>query len=319
MDRFSGMMKLVYSVSKAKARTLDDEAMTWVVRLTSGESSPADNEAFRRWRDQDPEHLEALKRARALWQKLGSALPEVESRRDRSRRRAGMLKWSAAVAASLVLGTLFSFYYWTIGRFAQVTAIGERRTVSLTDGSEIVMSGDTALNVISGHGVRRVELARGEILVRARHDPAIPFVVHAGEARFRDVGTVFDVSLAGGGTQLVVLEGTVEVSKGDRRLLVDSDQAVAVDGTLGVVRAADAHAETAWVSGRLIFKNKTLPQILAALAPHYRGHIALLKSGTDGPLLTGTVDLDHIDEWLTALAQMQGLHATHIGGFTFLT
>ena len=52
---------------------LDREATTWVVRLTSGEATPDDEDAFRRWRDQSPLHGEALARARRLWLQMSLA------------------------------------------------------------------------------------------------------------------------------------------------------------------------------------------------------------------------------------------------------
>lgn len=319
VDRFPGMLRLVYSASRSKVRTLDDEAMSWVVRLTSGASTQDDHEDFRRWRDQSPEHLEALDRARALWRRLGSALPEVQRRRARRRRRAKALGWAAPIAACLLLGLHFGYGYWTSGRFDQVTADGERRTVLMADGSRIVMSGGSALDVEVGHGVRRIDLYRGQIFVEARHDPLDPLVVHAGEARFRDVGTQFQVSRKGDGARLVVSEGLVEASRDDRRRLVHAGQAVAIGRGFGVVQAVDAQAETAWVAGRLVFRNQTLPQILAALAPYHRGRIVVLRRGADWPPLNATVDLDHVDRWLVAVEQMQDLRATRIAGYTFLT
>ncbi|AUW59759.1 hypothetical protein C1T17_18440 [Sphingobium sp. SCG-1] len=313
------MIRLVYSASRAKARSLDDEAMGWVVRLTSGDASAEEYDDFRRWRDQGPDHLAALNRARQLWQQLETALPMVQQRQSRSRRRMIAFTRNIPVAASLLIGALFGYHYWTVGRFDQVTAVGERRIVALSDGSRLVMSGDTALNVRIGGGMRRIDLARGEILVRARHDMESPFVVHAGEAHFRDVGTVFDVSKKGDGGRLVVVEGLVEASRDDRRLLVAPGQSVAVNGALGALTAVDAQAETAWANGRLILRNKTLPQMLAALTPYYRRHIVLLKDTTGTPLLNASIDLDHIAEWLTALEQMQGIRVTHIAGYTFLT
>ncbi|MDF0542920.1 FecR domain-containing protein [Sphingobium sp. H39-3-25] len=313
------MMRLVYSANRAKAPTLDDEALDWVVKLTSGESSPEDHDAFRRWRDQSAEHLEALRRARAQWDQLGAALPSIQHDRDRRLRRQRRWKLGVPIAASLMLAISFGHGYWTSGRFDQVTAVGERRAFSLADGTRIMMSGDTALNVSFDKGVRRVELARGAIFVRVHHDAENPFVVYAGEARFRDVGTVFEVTRDGDGGRLVVEEGVVEASRGDRRKIVTANQAIAVTDNLGRLRWADAQAETAWVRGRLVLRNKTLPEILDILKPHYRGRIILLNSSFSTTRLNAEIDLHHIDSWLTALEGMKKIQATRLAGVTFLT
>lgn len=55
------------------AEDLDKRATEWLIRLTSGDATPEDEDAFRRWRDQDPLHAEALARARSFWLSLGLA------------------------------------------------------------------------------------------------------------------------------------------------------------------------------------------------------------------------------------------------------
>ena len=54
---------------------VEREAIQWVVRLTSGETKPADRVAFRRWKAQSPQHAAALNHALNLWLGVGRALP----------------------------------------------------------------------------------------------------------------------------------------------------------------------------------------------------------------------------------------------------
>ena len=65
-------------------RDLDDEALDWVVRLTSGDPDANEIEAFRAWRDQSPLHKAALADARKLWVDLGAILV-VSERENRTR------------------------------------------------------------------------------------------------------------------------------------------------------------------------------------------------------------------------------------------
>jgi len=53
---------------------VEREAIQWVVRLTSGETNPADRAAFRRWKAQNPQHAAALHHALNLWLGVGRAL-----------------------------------------------------------------------------------------------------------------------------------------------------------------------------------------------------------------------------------------------------
>src|SRR5580698_8219798 len=76
-----GMLHLVHSREDPDQPDIDEEAMAWVVRLTSGNSTPQEHEAFRAWRDSSAEHAAALDRARKVWSQLGTALPEIDRRR----------------------------------------------------------------------------------------------------------------------------------------------------------------------------------------------------------------------------------------------
>src|SRR3546814_13704016 len=66
-----------------------------------------------------------------------------------------------------------------------VTAIGEQRSATLADGSTVILSSGTALDVRFANGVRRATLARGEAFFEIRHDAAHPFTVDAGDCAVR--------------------------------------------------------------------------------------------------------------------------------------
>ena len=315
------MVRLVYEAVAPKERDLDEEALAWVVRLTSGASTPADHETFRRWRDETPEHAQALARARTLWTKLGTAIPEVERREarrvsSRSLRRAAV---AAPIAASLILSLGCGFEYWRVWRFDVVTAVGQRRTIALPDGSRALLAGDTAINLDYRRGVRRLELARGEAMFQVRHDALHPFVVHAGAAEIRDVGTVFDVARTRDGAKVVVSSGVVEASSEDQRAILIANQAVSISpGQLGSIRAVDASADTAWTRGWLIMDDKPLSEILSALRPYSSNRILLVNPEAGRQRLSATIDLDHIDTWIDALSRTRTVRLTRLGNLIIL-
>ncbi|WP_204309887.1 FecR family protein, partial [Klebsiella michiganensis] len=70
------------------------------------------------------------------------------------------------------------------------TAAGERREVALTDGSKMILNGDTRVAMIDA---RHAELIEGEALFEVRHDAAHPFIVKTGDVTLEDAGTVFNV------------------------------------------------------------------------------------------------------------------------------
>ena len=60
---------------------------------------------------------------------------------------------------------------------------------------------------------RRVLLVQGEAQFTVAKNPARPFIVRAGGVDVRAVGTAFNVKLAGANLEVLVTEGTVQVSQ----------------------------------------------------------------------------------------------------------
>ena len=91
------------------------------------------------------------------------------------------------------------------------TAVGQRDSVRLPDGTRVVLGPGSRLAVDQGYGTSHREVGlRGEAYFDAQHGGAHPFVVRAGNATVRDVGTVFAIhSDPGDGVRVVVASGAV--------------------------------------------------------------------------------------------------------------
>ncbi len=184
----------------------------------------------------------------------------------------------------------------------------------------MVLAGNSALDVDFHDGVRRIELVRGEALFTVVHDERRPFIVDVGDGTIRDIGTVFLVSRREA-VRVVVAEGSVEASSDERRTLLVADQALAIKSGngLGEVEAVDASQTIAWTRGKLIIKDRSLEEILATLAPHYRGRIVLLNRAAARRKLSVVIDLGQVDRWLSGLAETKAVRLHRWGGVSFLT
>jgi transmembrane sensor len=224
------------------------------------------------------------------------------------------------MAASLLLCLGLGNQYLSTWQYDQVTVAGERRVVKLQDGSEMIMSGDTAIDVRFEAGSRRIDLARGQGLFRVAHDQRRPFVVYADGYSVRDIGTVFNVAHHADGVRVVVVEGAVEAASGEQRALLRAGQGlnIAPEG-LGKVQPVDAALATAWSGGRLVVQNQSLAQILEALKPHYSGRIFLLNKEAGARRLSVVIDLKRVDDWLTGLSKTKAVQMKRIGNVVILT
>jgi len=148
-------------------------------------------------------------------------------------------------------------------------------SVTLTDGTRVLLGPGSELTVAAGYGQSSRELKLvGEARFDVHHDSAKPFVVHTTAATFRDVGTVFSVHSDGNdGASIVVSEGAVAVqsTKGDSAITIGKgDRAmVAAGGAVNVARAALTAEDTAWVSGRLVFRDAPVAQVIADVKRWY--------------------------------------------------
>lgn len=314
----------------AANRDSEEEALGWVVRLTSGDANEDDAHEFSIW-NADPENSTAYERARRLWLGLGPILEEQEAEGwpsaapdPASGHGMGIgfprMARHAALAASLVLVALATVQYFRVWQYDQVTGQAVGGGVALVDGSQVTMGPETALSTDFANGGRHVSLARGEAYFDVKHDPAHPFVVSAGNGVVRVLGTAFSVRKQDDGQVVVtVSRGRVQVTSGARSetLVRDRQISFGTDG-LGRMRAVDSSLAMAWMRGRLIMENKPLGEVLEELDRYESGKIVLLNGEAAQRRINAVIDLQRTDSWLTALASSQGLRLTQLGPIKIL-
>lgn len=311
----------------APASAADEQAATWLVRLTSGHATDAERAAFARWRDADPAHEQALSRLRAVWGAV-SAVPERKpspppvavrpsaAGMPRARRR----RWRGwAVAAALLAAVAVAYQTQMNWRHDEVAASGQRRTLALEDGSTVLLGGGTALDVAFDADTRRVHLARGEAYFEVKADADRPFVIDAGAVRVQVVGTRFSVRRDAGAGEVTVVDGRVRVDAGASTTVVEADQQLRFDeaGFTSPV-AVNADEALAWRSGRLVVNAATLDQIAALINRHRAGTIVVRVDAARQVPINAVIDLDHVDEWLAALEQQGRARVARLGPVTLV-
>jgi transmembrane sensor len=156
------------------------------------------------------------------------------------------------------------------------TAVGERDSLRLPDGSRVLLGPESRLVVAGDFGTARrdVEL-RGEAFFDVVHDDRRPFVVHAGGAAVRDVGTAFTVRAVAGGVRVVVTEGAVLLGAAAGAdtagvLLRAGDRGeLRPGGPPAVARGAATDDDLAWTRGRLVFREAPMDEVAATLRRWY--------------------------------------------------
>jgi transmembrane sensor len=175
------------------------------------------------------------------------------------------------------------------------TAVGERDSVRLADGSTVILGPSSRLDVAAGYGafVREVEL-NGEAYFDVVHDTARPFTVHSGGATIVDVGTTFSVrDDAGARLRVAVTSGSVRVSRGssaDSGVVLGAGDAVTLagDAPANVARGTVTADDTAFARGALVLRDAPLSEVAAELRRWYGIELRVTDSATARRRLTAT-------------------------------
>ena len=298
------------------------QAAEWLARLDAGRATPQELDA---WRDADPRRAAAFAEVASTWTRL-DALRDVEALpQPRVSRRAWLTGGGAALAASLAGGAYLGRD--VLLRDRVVTGVGERRTLTLPDGSSVELNTDTEVSWRFDRKRRRLWLARGEAALTIVQDNLRPFELFAAEGLARLAAGQFNARLRPAGLDLIVLAGraAIETAAGRAEAQVmgpaDARQALEVNaGRIAVVATPEAEVQSvqAWRRGEIVFEgqplavaveeyNRYLPRKLV-LADDRAGELRL-----GGRFLTGDPD-----SFLQALRTTFGLRIIDDGSSRIL-
>jgi transmembrane sensor len=337
------------------AKKIEEEAAHLFTELHKDDAKSQAFIEWQRWMNADPSHRTAYERIEQTMLRLKipvkPPLPSVEEMAadeydgsmsieewqslPRSTGKSSFVRFATAAGLavlSLVAGALWlnGHYRAQHGTFALHTSAAERREFKLPEGSRITLDADSVLNVELTPELRSLQLARGEAYFKVSKDAARPFIVSAGNAQVRAVGTAFNVRMSADRTVVAVTEGKVEVTS-DANPVIDSDisteppskatvkkhsvqtllaaqvsagEAVSYANNAGLqeMPAAAASLATTWLNGRRQYRDEPLRYVLADI-DRYTGKRIEIAEGPTGDLkFTGTLDLDNTAAWIKGLS-----------------
>lgn len=201
-----------------------------LLKFLKGETGDPENEAVMAWLDEDPAHRYRLEKMEAVWIESGKLVPvpvvvDVDKAwltlTDRidfgeepsepvneqsepvppavperiSPRRIRLYTFRIAASLLILVGIYFLLFRITRkDQGQQIYAAQANRTDTLSDGSVVTLKKGSFLLVNPDFGDdSRAVILTGEAYFKVRPDERNPFVVEAGDARIRVVGTEFAV------------------------------------------------------------------------------------------------------------------------------
>ncbi len=217
------------------------QACEWFVEFRAATADEPVRQAFHSWLHQAPAHMAAYLDVAASWNFTGSL--DVSARFPREalvaqggdannlllypgapmpgtplpHRRTGarlLLTVGLAVSAgALALVATVLLTVWVRGSSTYTTGIGQKRLITLPDGSFVDLNARSRIIVRYTKTRREIDLLRGQALFADTDDPNRPFIVRSRATVVRAMGTQFDVNLLDAETIVTVIQGKVVVAR----------------------------------------------------------------------------------------------------------
>jgi len=340
-----------------------EQASHWWELLHSDSASISDHREFGDWVARSPERVEAylqtarlakaIRSPRLIWPSTAAevlireakASPEtvlpfstsrVSASVGRGEGRHVQSRFAWAATAVLLIGIGLALFIRQAPQEFR-TALGEQRSLLLADGSRATLNTASAIEVIMQKDRREVHLVQGEALFEVVHDAARPFVVRAGNALLKDVGTQFNVDIRANGTTVTVVEGEVAVDSAatsesaarqashgvgetvEALILRANDRVVVTPAGVGTPqRGVNVAASVAWTQRQLMFEHRPLSEVAEEFNRYNKDRIDIDSAELRGQKVTGVFDAKDPASFVAFLSSVpgveirEGAHGTHI-------
>jgi transmembrane sensor len=309
------------------------EAERWYAKLKAPDCSASDRVEFQRWQSA-AEHAAAYDATERLWRSLGqlAGRPDFEQLSRQllaasGRRAGGYGRYGIAIAASILIAALcgvafLSRGYREVPTVVYSTKVGERATIKLADGSQLVLNYATELDVQLGKDVRRLTLHKGEALFNVAHDANRPFKVDAGGGEVTALGTRFEVRSEAKRVAITLLEGRVSVDRLQTKEHVElapGDQVRFAETTAEMTRrTVDPEVVASWSTGRLRFRAMPLGEAIDEVNRYSSSKIHVSDPTLARIRISGTFEVGDTASVVGALEALLPIQATEKDGTILL-
>jgi transmembrane sensor len=317
---------------------MHERAAFWVARLRSDSCTEGDLQEFALWLSASAEHQSAMDSMLELWDDLVvlEHMPaDFEELRENSgtladaaptKRRQWLKFGLAAAACALFVSMLTPVFENGVQTDTYQTALGERQEVQLADGSTVTLNTDSKITVNLAGDLRHVVLNRGEVFFRVQRDTERAFVVEAGSAEVRVMGTAFNIHLKGDRSNITVTEGVVRVTEtrnpANRAAvseLLYANQGIYSDSNgLAVAAAVDIASSTAWRDGKIVAQGMPLSELVQEIGRYHDLNILIAEPKLAQTLVSGVFPLENADAILAALEHSIGINAMELEDHSIL-
>lgn len=309
-------------------REVAQRALEWLIDLQS-DPRPADTvKNFQRWRAQHPDHERAWQRIEAfngqlhdMSSPLHSTIAHATLAPKASARRRQAVKTLAVLIFAGGAGWMVQDQTpWRRWSADYRTAVGERRSVTLSDGTQVILNTNSAVNIHFDAGQRTVHLLAGEILITTAKDPhpnRRPFLVQTRQGLSQALGTRYSVQQLDEATNVNVFQSAVEIRLGGTAapsLILQAGQQASFTSSAITPILPAIESSTAWTDGFIVALGIRLDAFLKDLN-RYSTYALSCDPAIAGRRVSGSYALADIDKLLETLSTMLELEMETVTRF----
>lgn len=335
-----------------------ERAALWCMRLADAPLSAEEQSDFNAWMAAESANAQVFEAAMGVWQGVETIAASPEMIRYRADavetlRQLNARRWSRAFLARFpasVAVCLLMLVFLVIGYVHQLptryeTAVGERRTVTLEDGSRMTLDGASVVEVRREGGPRSLALRAGRARFEVAYDPLRPFSVRVGNHVMVAAGAFFSVEKLPEELRVVLHEGRMEVidragiDKGpppvsrdlrgngmlpERReagVVLTPGKALIASTAGAQVRVVDADLalSNAWESGRLGFENEALVNAVERMNRHARLRLVIADARVASYRISGTFEAGDVEAFVARVTELHPVAVLRRPGELILT
>jgi transmembrane sensor len=338
-----------FSLSDSSSERLS-KATDWFMRLRSEDADVDDLAQFQRRLEEDADNARAYREVCASWTAIGehASAPEImtgrrdalEDARQGARERwrpktlffllsrvrakeSGRFAWAASIAG--IAFALVTALWLQTRPDVYSTGVGERRTLTMADGSVVTLDARTRIHVKYRDKERLIALEQGQARFDVAKDPSRPFRVKASNETVVALGTQFNVEIVDQNVLVTMIEGHVAIVPDTRppatvaRIELTAGEALHVRQDGKAIRLSKVNVErvTAWQSGKMFFDNEPLASAAERINRYAREQIRVDPSAAQVGI-SGVFNAGDANAFIEAVTSYFPVKAARSNGSTLL-
>jgi transmembrane sensor len=309
----------------SKHLEIEQQAAAWLARKDSDRWSAAEQTQLDQWLASTTAHRIAYLRLAAAWTKADKLAPaalvsqpdhSVEQTDPRSLSRFSSWRIAAAILVTVGAAGGLMFGRTNVAEVRYETQLGAHQTHALKDGSKLTLKTATSVRARVSQTERTVWLDKGEAYFDVAHDTAHPFVVISGANKITVLGTQFSIRREAGATNVVVIDGRVQVDNGRSPvILVKHQKVVATQAGMQKSDESDARIEQvlSWREGKLVFDQVTLDYAAGEFNRYNKKKLVMADAEAAQLRIGGRFDVGNVKGFANLLQKGFGLDVRESG------